>query len=201
MGVGKINCTVVYVNRTANGFYAVNFSLSREILTLSGEDELHKPPCQTWHGAARRAKTAEALFHYRSIRWSIVRFAPDMKHSAFAPYDEKMRVCSRRTRKIRIKSPEILRCKRSVRPPPEKENHLKHTAVLCTVTPKCSKQTFPLKSECLWQVGMLSKYRIKLKKFSEELCRKASFMVIIFLFSMYMSLLFSVFGDIVFIHY
>jgi len=31
---------------------------------------------------------------------------------------------------IRIKSPQILRCKRSVRPPPEKENHLKHTAVI-----------------------------------------------------------------------
>ena len=32
MGVGKINYTVVCVNRSANGFYAVNFSLSREIL-------------------------------------------------------------------------------------------------------------------------------------------------------------------------
>ncbi len=26
-----------------------------------GEAVLHKPPCQTWHGAARRAKTAEAF--------------------------------------------------------------------------------------------------------------------------------------------
>ena len=52
--------------------------------------------------------------------------------------------------KVDKKSPEILRYKRSVRPPPEKENHLKHTAVLCTVTPKWSKPTLPLKSEYLW---------------------------------------------------
>ena len=45
--------------------------------------------------------------------------------------------------KIRIKSPEILRYKRSVRPPPEKENHLKHTAVLCTVTTKWTMAATP----------------------------------------------------------
>ena len=72
-----------------------------------------------------------------------------MKHSAFAPYDlssialratddEKIKNESLLPENalIRIKSPQILRYKRSVRPLPEKENHLKHTAVLCTVTNK-----------------------------------------------------------------
>ena len=53
----------------------------------------------------------------------------DMKHSAFAPYDEKIKNESLLPENalILIKSPQILRCKRSVRPLPEKKNYLKHT--------------------------------------------------------------------------
>ena len=57
------------------------------------------PPFQTWHGVARRAKTAETAPVFISLRrgkpfhsaMKHFRFRSNMKHSAYAAYDEKMK--------------------------------------------------------------------------------------------------------------
>ena len=100
-----------------------------------------------WHaGGVQDTK----CFIKRLFRWSIVPLSfHNMKQLHFIPLWSirsahimrkwKMRVgviFCQSMRGIRIKSPQILRCKRSVRPPPEKENHLKHTAVLCPLALK-----------------------------------------------------------------
>ena len=84
---------------------------------------LHKPPCQTWHGAARRAKTAEAFAfanmtqHPSSFHDATAsHFIPiwSTPHSAFAPYDEKIKNESLLPENalILIKSPQLLRDRR-----------------------------------------------------------------------------------------
>ena len=51
-----------------------------------GEAVLHKTPFQTWHGVARRAKTAEA-FAFANMKHLPSSFHSAMKHFAYAPYD------------------------------------------------------------------------------------------------------------------
>ena len=68
----------------------------------------------------------------------------NMKHS-LRSYYEKMKNESllQENALILIKSPQILRCKRSVRPPPEKENHLKHTAPFMDCYPQMEQTESP----------------------------------------------------------
>ena len=50
------------------------------------------------------------------------------------------------------------------RPPPEKENHLKHTASLCTVTPQMEQTDFPPQIGVSWAGRNVIKVLHKIKK-------------------------------------